>query len=118
MGTLESYTKILSNGTHIVPEARGCSWVCGRVEYFAVETALELLMLGWMPFSLNGNGLPRPLEYSSEGWRVTECPLPAPPRPPRVGLPLLPGLALKSVDSLLAPLYITHLQWMGKIQHH
>jgi len=75
MGTLESYTEILSNGTHVVPEARGCGWVCGRVEYFAVETALELLMLGWMPFSLNGNGLPRPLEYSDHANKDHERPL-------------------------------------------
>jgi len=50
----------------IVPAAKECwSWLC-RVEEFGVETPLELSMLGWIPFSLAGNGLPRPLEYSSE----------------------------------------------------
>jgi hypothetical protein len=92
----------------IDPEAVGCICLCGRVDKFGVETALELHELGWMPFSLDGNCLPRPLEYSCEESRATECPLPPPPRPPRVGLlPPLPGLVLKSADSLFAPPYIT-----------
>jgi hypothetical protein len=99
--SLEAVTAILVHDTHI--------GLCGRVDKFGVETALELRELGWMPFSLNGNGLPRPLEYSAEcipceESRATECPLPPPPRPPRVGLvPPLPGLVLKSADSLFAP---------------
>ncbi len=53
----------------------------------------------------------------SEECRVTEYPLPAPPRPPRVGLPPLPGCALKSADSLLAPPYINTSN-ERKVQYH
>jgi hypothetical protein len=65
--SLEAVTAILVHDTHI--------GLCGRVDKFGVETALELRELGWMPFSLNGNGLPRPLEYSNHTSKYHHNPL-------------------------------------------
>jgi hypothetical protein len=73
--SLEAVTAILVHDTHIGPEAMGCICLCGSVDKFGVETALELLELGWMPFSLNGNDLPRPLEYSKHTNKYHHNPL-------------------------------------------
>lgn len=73
--SLEAVTAILVHDTHIGPEATGCICLCGRVDKFGVETALELHELGWMPFSLDGNCLPRPLEYSNHTSKYHHNPL-------------------------------------------